>query len=146
MNWRQHIVFALFFYAVSLATLFAIGGLPGADVIFIGAAITVLYGLLPDIDTDKSRIHNLVVPLFLVAAMALAALYFAVQNTIFLVSFVVLVVSVLVLKFLRHRGFTHTVRFGVLAALPLFALSHYFSLFALVAFLSHLVADMQLKF
>ncbi len=145
MNWRQHILFALFFYGISLATLYAAGGFPAPGVVALGVAVTAFFGLLPDIDTEKSRIHKVVVPLLLAASIATAALYLAMQATVFLVSFVVLVVSALSLKFLRHRGFTHTLRFGILTALPLFALSPHYGLFALVAFISHLVADMHLK-
>ncbi len=145
MNWRQHIIFALFFYGISLATLYFVGGFPRPEVAALGALVTVFYGLLPDIDTDKSRIHNLVFPLFLVAAVASAVLFLASQATVFLAAFAVLVVLALALKFLHHRGFTHTLRFGFLAALPLFVLGPYYGLFAVVAFLSHLVADMQLR-
>ena len=146
MNWKQHIAFALFFYVVSLATLYALGGLPAYGTIALGALITVFYALLPDIDADKSKIHRLLVPAALVLAIALAAMYAALGEPVYLVLFIALVCGAVASKFLRHRGFTHRLRFGLLFAFPLFFINPLYFAFALFAFTSHLVGDMQLQF
>ncbi len=146
MNWRQHILFALFFYAVSIATLYSIGAALSFSLVATGAIITLFYGLLPDIDTDKSRVHNMLVPAGLLAAIFLVALYSMHGQQIFLVLFVVLVAAVLMVKFMRHRGIAHTIRFGLIVSLPLFFVSPLHFAFALIAFFSHLLADFQLSF
>ncbi|GEM_PF-5479348 len=146
MNWKQHIAFALFFYAVSLGTLHALGALPGHGTIALGALITVFYGLLPDVDTDKSRIHRLLIPGALVLAIGFVAMYAALGEPVYLVLFIALVCAAVASKFLRHRGFTHRLRFGLLLAFPLFFLGPLYFAFALFAFASHLLADMQLSF
>lgn len=146
MNWKQHIAFALFFYGISLATLYAVGGLPSAGAIALGALITIFYSLLPDIDTDKSKIHRLLVPGALVLAIGFVALYAALSEPVYLVLFIALVCGAIASKFLRHRGFTHRLRFGLLLAFPLFFLSPLYFAFAVFAFTSHLIGDMQLSF
>lgn len=145
MNWKQHIAFAIFLYAISLTTLFYFGARASMEEIIVGIVVTVFYGLLPDIDTEKSRIHSLLSALFLSAAIACIVLFTAYGKTLFLAFFVVLVGSVLAAKFLKHRGFVHTIRFGAIASLPLFLASPLLGFFALLAFLSHLVADLHLE-
>jgi len=145
MNWKSHLIVALTLYAVIVSSLSFFGQQIDYATLIAGALITITYGLLPDIDLENSKINNIVEELFLGSALFGLVSYFILKKWEVLVVSTSLVGLVLATKFLRHRGFTHTIRFGIIASAPLYLASPVYALFAFLAFLSHLAADLHLK-
>ncbi|PIN85714.1 MAG: hypothetical protein COV47_00660 [Candidatus Diapherotrites archaeon CG11_big_fil_rev_8_21_14_0_20_37_9] len=145
MNWPSHLAFGLVLYAAFIFSSIFFGYHLEVLTIAIGAIITIPYALLPDIDHDMSKISQVVEILFLGATVVAIAGYFYSKKEELLMVAGFLVALLFVTKFLRHRGITHTIRFGIAAALPLALANPLYAVFAFIAFMSHLAADMHLK-
>jgi hypothetical protein len=102
--------------------------------------ILYVYSLLADIDTKSGTI----VWTFLgVGIIILIAGYFF-NNKIFLLFGIGLItITFLAAQFLPHRGFTHSILFGILVSLPWIYFSWHYSVLAFICFYSHLVADQE---
>jgi hypothetical protein len=104
----------------------------------IMVAIIYIYSLLADIDTKSGTIVWTFIPIGLIAAIS----GYTMNNQIFLIGGLALIgVTFLAAQFLPHRGFTHSILFGVAVALPWIYFSHEYALLAFVCFYSHLIAD-----
>ncbi len=145
MNWKAHFFLSLFLYGITLFAFGIFNYFFDLHVIIAGFLITIAYGLLPDIDHDISKINNIIEILFLGTALAGLISFFVFEKKELVIVSSFLVGLILATKFLRHRGITHTIRFGLISALPLWFANPFFVLFAFIAFLSHLLADLQIK-
>lgn len=100
--------------------------------------IIYIYSLLADIDTKSGTIVWTFIPIGLVSAIS----GFITHNTIFLVGGIALIaITFLAAQFLPHRGFTHSILFGIAVSFPWIYLSYPYAILAFVCFYSHLIAD-----
>ena len=100
--------------------------------------IFYVYSLFADLDLKNSTITWTFIPIGLVAAIV----SYVQTNSMFLVGGLILIaVTYLAAEFLPHRGFTHSIVFGILVSLPWFWVSYQLAFLAFVCFYSHLVAD-----
>jgi membrane-bound metal-dependent hydrolase YbcI (DUF457 family) len=110
-----------------------------AESVLIYLLIMIIYSLLPDIDHQSSKIVWWFIPASIIGMMAG---YFSNNEPLMFGSFGLLLVTFLSATFFKHRGFTHTISFGVLISLPLIYLfSYQEALLAFLCFYSHLAAD-----
>jgi len=101
-------------------------------------SIIYIYSLLADIDTRASQIVWTFIPLGLVVAIA----GYSMNNQMLLIGGIALIgVTFIAAQFFPHRGFTHSILFGIAVSLPWIYLSYEYSLLALICYYSHLVAD-----
>ncbi len=96
--------------------------------------VSILYSILPDIDIRTSKAYQL----FIFVAMVLI-LYTLYLNKLMYTSIIVL--TVVAVSLLKHRGITHRWWFGVLISLPLLLNDTSTFLCGLTAYMSHLLLD-----
>jgi len=101
--------------------------------------ITLLYSILADIDIGTSKSRKIV---FGTAFLALGYCFVFNLNTIGLVITAFLLI---ILLFLNHRGRTHSVLASVILAAPLAYLNLVYTAVGVIAYLSHLVLDKEVK-
>ena len=102
------------------------------------AVIFYIYSLFADVDLKNSTITWTFIPIGLVMAI----FGYLQTNSMFLVCGLALIaITYLAAEFMPHRGFTHSIVFGVLVSLPWLWVSYQLSFLAFVCFYSHLVAD-----
>jgi membrane-bound metal-dependent hydrolase YbcI (DUF457 family) len=101
------------------------------------ALVVFIYSQLPDIDANSSKINKL-----WNTTAGLGGLWLILTKTnIYLGVFCIL--SIIWLDWVRHRGFTHDVWFGVLLAAPLLFLGRIFAIVGFITYISHIIADGQ---
>ena len=113
--------------------------------LFYLVPIMVVYSLLPDIDLGNSKIGRSVRMMLSVLALVLVVLsfYFSAKFQ----AYALLCLSLLLLlQFVRHRKFTHTIRSALLFSLPIIVLGLDFFIFAFLNYFFHLLFDKQIKF
>ena len=145
MDWKSHVLFGLLLYSMAVLMAKAFQFAIGLDTIFGGAIVTIIYSLLPDIDMEKSRIHKAVSLSLLIAAILGFVAFAYYKSQVFLAMFLALVAIAVAAKFLKHRGFTHTLRFGLLCSVPFLIVHPSLFFAALIGFASHLIADLHFK-
>lgn len=100
--------------------------------------IIYIYSLLADIDSKSATI---VWTFFGIGIVSLIAGYFL-KNNLFLLFGIILIASTfLAAQLFPHRGFTHSLLFGILVSVPWIYLSWQYFLLAFVCYYSHLLAD-----
>jgi len=114
------------------------------DTVVLGFVVTVFFALLPDVDSDISRINNFIEVALLVFAMYCFYEFSLSKAQDFFVFGETGLGVLLATKFLKHRGWMHTVQAGLLLSLPLYFFNHLLFWFAFAGFLSHLVVDGRL--
>ena len=110
------------------------------NLINIGLLVLIIYvySLLPDIDARASKIVWTFIPIGLAAAIA----GYAMDNNLYLICGLGLIaVTVIAAQVFPHRGFTHSILFGIAVSLPWLYLSYEYTALAFVCFYSHLLAD-----
>ena len=145
MDWKGHL-FAGFLACP--ATIFALnqaGFATPPETILAGFLISAVFSLLPDIDVESSKIHGAAFIALLIASIASLAVYSFSGSPVFLAGFLLFLVPGVAMKFMRHRGFCHTIRFGLACALPLAVAGPVYPAFAFVAFFSHLAVDLEIR-
>jgi len=83
----------------------------------IGILIVIIYiySLLSDVDAKSSQIVWTFIPIGLIAAVA----GYTMNNNIFLLSGLGLIaITFFAAQFMPHRGFTHSILFGIVVSLP----------------------------
>jgi membrane-bound metal-dependent hydrolase YbcI (DUF457 family) len=112
--------------------------------ILLMICITYVYSLLADIDTRASRI----VWTFLgFGIVGIIVGYFTDFQILLFASIGLLTVTFIIAQFLPHRGFTHSIVFGLLVSLPWIYYAPEMALLAFLVYYSHLAADEEyLKF
>jgi len=141
-GYKTHIIFGLI---ISIGFGFLMSGYLDLDFfnfslieLFFSIPVVLVYSLLPDIDLHSSKISHLFRGL---------ALLFVLLAIIFdLKKFSITIIAVLIImEFLKHRKFIHSITAGLILSLPLIYFSPILSIFAFIAYLSHLLLDRNLK-
>lgn len=102
--------------------------------------VIYVYSLLPDIDSKSGSITWTFIA---VAIVALISGYFL-KNNIFLIFGIGLItITFLAAEFMPHRGFTHSILFGILVSFPWIYIDWHYSILSFVCFYSHLLADQE---
>jgi len=100
--------------------------------------IVYIYSLLPDVDAKSSQIVWTFIPLGLLAITS----GYLLKNDTYLVSGIALIaITFIAAQFMPHRGFTHSILFGLAVSLPWIYLSWNYSVLAFICFYSHLLGD-----
>jgi hypothetical protein len=102
-------------------------------------AIVLVYSLLPDLDSTSATITWVFIGIGIVGLGA-SLIYL---NAFGIICFYALLALTFVLSvFMKHRGFLHSIIFGILISLPLFVIASYPEvILAFVCFYSHLISD-----
>jgi len=102
--------------------------------------IIYVYSLLSDVDTKAGTIVWTFIPLGLITII-----YGYVYNNqiAFYGGVGLIAVTFLAAQFFPHRGFTHSILFGLCVSLPWIYLSWNYSILAFLCFYSHLAADSE---
>lgn len=102
--------------------------------------IIYIYSLLADVDAKSSKIVWTFIPIGLIAAI----IGYVLNNQIYLLGGIALIaVTFIVAQFFPHRGFTHSILFGIAVSLPWIYLSYEYAILAFVCYYSHLMADKE---
>ena len=139
-GYKFHIVFGLVFAAVITYLLYRYNFLK-LDFLSIVAILPILfiYSILPDIDVSSSKISHIFRIIGL--SMVLVAIFFDMK---------ILAISIagilLILQFVKHRKFIHTIAAGAIFSLPLIYFNYVIAIFAFIGYFSHLLIDRQVKF
>jgi membrane-bound metal-dependent hydrolase YbcI (DUF457 family) len=155
MNWKSHAAIAFACAAGASYLLLGVSDVP--MLLYLGGA-GLLAGLLPDIDKEGTRGRGLL-DVAVVAGVAIFSYSSSCGGRlcipgsgqlagIALLALALLGAYFIFLKFLmpRHRGFTHSIVACLLLGVLLYLLSGKFlALAGLVGYLSHLVADREIK-
>lgn len=99
-----------------------------------GVFTSIFYGLLPDFDKGDSKINE-AIELFLVVAAVV--LFFFNQIVFSIVCAGIFVFG----KFLKHRGWFHSVLVGIILSCVLFFVSPFLVFFAIAGWMIHLLLD-----
>jgi membrane-bound metal-dependent hydrolase YbcI (DUF457 family) len=101
--------------------------------------IILIYCLMPDIDSKSSTIVWFFIPLSIIG---MAYGYYTQNNIIMISFFSLLVITFISASWMPHRGFIHSILFGIVVSAPLFYFfSYQESILGFIAFYSHLIAD-----
>lgn len=100
--------------------------------------IIYIYSLLADVDCKSSTIVWTFIPLGLAAAIFGVGMHMYVY---ILCGIGLISITFFAAEFMPHRGFTHSILFGIIMSAPLYVLHHEFAVLAFVCFYSHLAAD-----
>ncbi len=112
--------------------------------LFVPAIVVCLfYSLFPDIDTDVSKINDFV-EILLLFGVLYCLFRIALGEQVFLNYGVVLIAILIFIKFLKHRGWMHSIQAGVLLSAPLYFFEPALIAFSLAGYLSHLIVDKTL--
>lgn len=137
-----HLIYgAAFGIAFLLITRILWGWFPGMNLKSTAIILVILYvySLLADIDSKSSTI---VYSFLGVSAVALGSGYLLDNRFYLLFGIILMTATVLAAQFLPHRGFAHSILFGLFTSIPLmYYISWQYSLLAFVCYYSHLVAD-----
>ncbi|MFZ2456333.1 MAG: hypothetical protein WAX07_07640 [Candidatus Altiarchaeia archaeon] len=108
--------------------------------LFIGG----IYSILPDIDLPSSVVRRMVErgALALILFLIIAYVFYPVMPLIY--AAIALTFMLLLLWYLKHRGFFHTILAGLLLAAPWALLDPVYSLYAFLGYAAHLFADGEL--
>jgi membrane-bound metal-dependent hydrolase YbcI (DUF457 family) len=107
------------------------------SVVFI-IIIIYIYSLLCDIDAKSSTIVWTFIPIGLAAAI----FGFVMTNQVYLLCGIGLIaITFVAAQFLPHRGFAHSIIFGILVSSPLLYVSYEYAALGFICFYSHLCAD-----
>lgn len=102
--------------------------------------IVYVYSLLADIDTKSGTI----VWTFILLGLFSAILGYVMNNNIFIIIGLGLIaITFLAAEFFPHRGFTHSIIFGILVSLPWLYVSWHYSVLSFICFYSHLCGDQE---
>ncbi len=149
MDYKSHLLFAAALSAIAIFFFFP-GFTPLRSATLVMASCTS--SLLPDLDHPKSRISRAFQSIALSATALISASVLLSSGSLALAIFSFFAILSLlaffyVLLLPRHRGLTHTLIFSAFFALLILLLTNdaYLSLFALLGYLSHLLADLTVK-
>ncbi len=140
-GYRRHIIF----YAAIVAVLYYLLGswgvatpsLSDIPAIFVGG----VYALIPDIDAKTSKARGLLNDVFMAAIAAFIIAYLLSGYAALLHTALTLAIFLIVLNYIRHRGFVHTVYAGLFLSMPLLLLSREIFGMAFLGYVTHLFLD-----
>jgi hypothetical protein len=142
-SWKSHLAFTfVFLLAVWAVNQFwkPILGTTSWVVLVIYLPVILLGGIFPDLDKAGTKISVA----FTVAFLGLAIWQFfagSARVSIGLVIITFLLYVWYLLDLIKHRGWVHSISFGLLVSLPILLIGWHVAIFFFLAFLSHLVAD-----
>jgi len=147
MNKSGHLLvgsIVAFFLVLITNYFFGLFDLMNVYNILIIIGITYVYSLLADIDHQNSTITWT----FLGIGIAGIIVGLSIKLDILLFGSIgLLVLTFIIARFLPHRGFTHSIVFGLLVSLPWIYYEPIMALLAFFVYYSHLAADEEyLKF
>jgi len=141
-GYRFHI--AVYLFSACVLTYVLKGySLIGLSVYSLMASLFVggIYSVLPDIDMPSSVIRRVVERGALLSVFFLIIGYVFYPVVFLLYAAVAVVFLLLLLWYLKHRGFFHTVFAGLLLSIPWAFLDPVVSVYALTGYMAHLLAD-----
>lgn len=105
--------------------------------------VGVIYCLLPDVDTPASIIRRVFITLTGIVLIVSSLLLIKGTSNTTILAWVILFSGLFLvsLLFLHHRGFTHSVLFGIIVSIIWVPYSEFIAVVAFIGFLSHLIAD-----
>jgi len=110
------------------------------ETIAIMGLIIYIYSLISDLDLKNSTITWTFIPIGIIAIV----IGYFLHNNLFLIGGIcLLVVTFLAAQFFPHRGFTHSIIFGLCVSLPWIYFSWNYSILAFVCYYSHLLGDSE---
>ena len=101
-------------------------------------AVIYIYSLIADGDLKNSTITWTFIPIGIVS---IAAAYFLHNNLMMIGGISLLAVTFIAAQFFPHRGFTHSILFGIVVSLPWIYFSWNYSVLAFLCYYSHLAGD-----
>jgi energy-converting hydrogenase Eha subunit A len=99
-------------------------------------SIIIVYGLLPDIDTHKSKIWKIIFTLLIIISILLWSYIFV----------LILLLCLLLTLIIKHRGFTHTFLSSIIFSLPLLYIGLDLFIGCIISYNLHLIIDGHIKF
>lgn len=100
--------------------------------------VIIIYSILADIDIASSKIRHIS------QVVGLTIIIIAILFNLKLIS-LSLAIILLILQFAKHRKFIHSITAGIIFSLPLIYFSYIISIFAFIAYISHLIVDGKVK-
>ena len=149
MNYKGHLKVGIIVSAIVSALLFFITDVDlGIYNLIIYPIIAILFCLLPDIDHPISTITYFFLGIGIIG-VSLSTIndFFSLSlpyvDRILYASVILLVSTFIFAKFVKHRGFVHTIRFALVCSIPVFFITGQWqhSVVAFFAFYSHICAD-----
>jgi len=141
MNRYGHLIVAFIVAVLFIAATKHFYGWYVFSILEFALMITILlvYSLLPDLDSSSATITWA----FIGVGIAGLGISLVFLNAFGIICFYALLVLTFVFSiFMKHRGFIHSITFGILISLPLFFVASYQEvILAFVCFYSHLIAD-----
>lgn len=144
MNFKGHLLVGIITFLI-VSYFFKLHNVTITQYIFL-LGLTVFFALLPDVDTDISKINDFIEITLL--SFAIYSFYqYSLSQTLELFNCGIFALLILLAsKFLKHRGWMHTIRAGIFLSLPLYLFDPTFAYYAFAGYLSHLIVDRQIKF
>ena len=138
-GYKLHIVFgiiisALFYYLVTNENWFKISNFE----LMLAIPVILLYSILPDVDLANSKIRGIL----MVTALFITLISVFMGYKMFSIG---LLVVLILMQFLEHRKFIHSLISGVLFSIPFVFYSWPLTIFAFISYLSHLLLDGEIK-
>jgi len=100
--------------------------------------IVYIYSLMADVDLKNSQIVWTFIPIGLIGS----GIGYAMNNEIYLLAGLGLItITFIAAQFFPHRGFTHSIIFGIFVSIPWIYLSYEYFILAFLCFYSHLLGD-----
>ena len=135
-GYRGHIVGGM----VSLALLFFIIGFP-LPLLACGIPIAAFYSILPDADIPSSMARRIIHAVFFFGIFASAGYTVLTGNTAGALIALFLVLPLLLMARVHHRGMIHTHLAGIILSTPLLYFGFHLFLIGYAAWVSHLFLD-----
>ena len=138
-GYKMHIAFGiiialLFFYLVRNQDLFQMSNLELA----LSLPVVFLYSILPDVDLTNSKIRGIL----MVTGLFITLIAILMQFSMLAIG---LLVVMILMQFLEHRKFIHSVVAGVVFSIPFVFYSLPLTIFAFISYVSHLLLDGEVK-
>ena len=135
-GYKTHITFGVILSLIVYLLLISLNFVDfNIESLIIFTLIATIYSILPDIDIRTSKAYQL----FLFTSIVLIFYLLLQKETLY----IMIILSVMfVTLFLKHRGITHKIWFGLLISLPLVLISWVAFVIGFVAYLSHLILDL----
>ncbi len=141
-GWKMHLLGGVIFSMIIFVVLFGIFG-DWLNLLFV-IPIVFLYALLPDADHENSKITYTLLSIGIIANVIaiIGGRFGHVSSNYSLFTSVLLLVLLFIIK-LPHRGITHSLTAAVFFSLPLLYFNYWLAIAGFIAYQSHLFLDMK---
>ncbi len=151
-NWKTHLLVGFIISIIAFMLMQKYGLTFNYLDIPIAIILVAFFSIFADIDTEESKIKNIIeVAILSYSVVFLITNFYVTQfpqlNNFFRAEIsIILIGFLLFLKFFQHRGFFHTIVAGLLFTIPVwFFLGLNLFILSILSFLSHLIIDKNLK-